>query len=321
MNIRLPRAPGRAGWTATGIFLLFTALSVAGYATFALHPQMLPDGELARSIYAVSFRSFAQLQIVLAFLAVALTLVGVAGIRWIPTLLLVAGVSFLAEHVGTAVGFPFGGYRYTGLLGPRLGERVPALIPLSWFVMAIPAYGLAGRAFRGPDRRRMRIGVAVALLVAWDLALDPAMSFLTAYWIWESPGPYYGMPWINLLGWTVTGLAIMALMETTGAHRWTREISTEWHGIFYAGVLAMPLGMVVAAGAWDAVVVTLAGVGAPAVTILLAHSSRRAILEDAPSRSPVYPGDPAAGEPAARGRRRGGEADPPLELAEIGGEG
>lgn len=260
--------PGVIGWTALGAFLLFTAVSVAGYATFGVHPGLLPDSDLARALYAVSFRSFAQIQILLAFLAVASALSIVAGARWIPALFLVAGVAFLAEHVGTGYGFPFGGYRYTGLLGPRLGERVPILVPLSWFIMAVPSFALVSRFLAEGADRWVRVPLAAALLVAWDLALDPAMSFLTPYWIWEDPGPYYGMPWINLAGWTVTSVSIMAVLETTRASEWMKGISVRWYTALYAGVLLMPLGMVTAAGLWPAVVTTLVGVGLPAGLLL-----------------------------------------------------
>ena len=51
------------------------------------------------------------------------------------------------------------------------------------------------------------------LLLAWDLALDPAMSYATRYWIWGDEGPYYGMPWLNLFGWYVTGVVLMAVLS------------------------------------------------------------------------------------------------------------
>ena len=56
--------------------------------------------------------------------------------------------------------------------------------------MAVPAYIVAARL--APDRAWMRIVFASALLTSWDLALDPAMSFVTSYWIWQEPGIYYG---------------------------------------------------------------------------------------------------------------------------------
>lgn len=288
-------APGRIGWTVTGGFLVFTLLAVTGYATFGLHPERLPESDLARSLYAVSFRRFAQLQIILAFLAVAIGLQEATGTRWVPAVILVSGVAFLAEHVGTGFGFPFGGYRYTGLLGPRLGGRVPILVPLSWFVMAVPSFGIASRFLPGSRARWKRIGIATALLVAWDLALDPAMSFLTPYWIWEAPGLYYGMPWLNLAGWTVTGLAIMMALEILGAQRWMAGLSVSWFVALYSGVLFMPLGMVAAAGHWLAVMVTLFGVGVAAGLLVLGGRP----LSSSPTDEPAFVSAPATSTSSA----------------------
>jgi putative membrane protein len=151
------------------------------------------------------------------------------------------------------------------LLGLKIGGRVPALIPVSWFLMALPAWVLARAALRRNEARAARIAVAALWLVAWDLALDPAMSFLTPYWVWAESGPYYGMPWVNLLGWYVTGLALMAVIEAFAANAAWDRLSPRWMGAYYAAILLMPLGMVAVAGAWLAVLTTVAAVGACAL--------------------------------------------------------
>lgn len=278
-------------WGLLALFL-FTVVAVAGYWTFALNPQRIAAAPGAARFYAVSFQFFARLHILLSALALGAVLVGRLRGRWIPALGAVYGLSFLAEHVGTGFGFPFGGYAYTGLLGQKLGGRVPALIPLSWFLMALPVFVIARRAF--PGRPVRRVVVASALLVAWDLALDPAMSYLTPYWIWESPGPYYGMPWINLAGWFVTGVAIMAALERLMGDDDVQRLPTVWMGSYYGVVLLMPLGMLVAAGHWPAVALTVAAVGALGWLVRGAWSAA----------------DPLASEP--RGRQSG------RALAEVG---
>ena len=86
------------------------------------------------------------------------------------------------------------------------------------------------------------------------------MSFLTPYWMWEDPGSYYGMPLINLLGWYVTGVALMAAIEGFSSRvRWV-DLDTRWMAAYYGAMLAMPLGMLIAAGLWLGVVVTLVAV-------------------------------------------------------------
>src|SRR5690606_11509324 len=122
------------------------------------------------------------------------------------------------ELLGTTSGVPFGEYRYTTALGPQWFGHVPVVIPLSWFYMAVPSYALARLAM--PDRAAGRALLASLILLAWDLALDPAMSGATAYWVWERPGSHYGMPWTNLVGWYVTGLALMFALVWLDADRW-----------------------------------------------------------------------------------------------------
>jgi putative membrane protein len=168
----------------------------------------------------------------------------------------VAVASFLSEHIGTGYGFPFGGYEYTGLLGYKLGGRVPFLIPISWFLMALPSWVLASMVFPGKRGRLPRITLAAYLLTAWDLALDPAMSFLTPYWVWENPGPFFGMPWVNLAGWMGTGLVLMGILELLRVSSWTSKLDVRWILAYYLLVLLMPAGMLVAAGIWIPVAVT-----------------------------------------------------------------
>ena len=68
-----------------------------------------------------------------------------AGPRTALLVLLVAGGSGLvAEAVGTATGFPFGAYEYSGTLGWEVLD-VPVVIPLAWTMMAWPMLLLGRR--------------------------------------------------------------------------------------------------------------------------------------------------------------------------------
>lgn len=245
---------------ALGALVTFTLSALLGYWAFALHPQWLPQDETALKFYSISFRFFAQIQIFLAALALAVPLIRRGRLSWVAGFAGVFLVSFTSEFVGTGYGIPFGGYGYTALLGVKLGGRVPALIPVSWFLMALPSFVLAHAAFPHQSKG-VKLAMASVLLVIWDLALDPAMSFLTPYWLWEETGPYYGMPWMNLLGWFVTGLALMGVLSVTGGSRWSEWVDVRFALGYYAAVLLMPLGMVLAAGEWLAVFTTLAGLG------------------------------------------------------------
>jgi uncharacterized membrane protein len=147
---------------------------------------------------------------------------------------------------------------------------VPALIPASWFMMAIPSYAIA--SWRYPNRRSFvrRVGLGSFILLSWDLALDPAMSLATTYWIWGTDGPYYGMPVLNLVGWFVTGAMLMAVFEAVRADEWVREVRAPWLVGFYGANLVLPVGMCVAAGIWGAVAATAAAL---TVAWLIARAS------------------------------------------------
>jgi len=250
-----------ADWVGLAVLALFTLSAILGYGIFGLNPALIPDSDFARTFYGVSFRLFARAQILVAALVLAVPLIRKTGARWVPAFVVVFLVSFLSEFTGTGYGIPFGGYEYTGLLGYKLGGRVPFVIPISWFLMALPSWVMANAVFPSPGHRGARIVLAAYLLTAWDLALDPAMSYLTPYWVWESTGPFYGMPWVNLAGWMGTGIVLMLLLEILGTARWATELDLRWTVSYYGVSLLMPLGMILAAGLWLAVFTTVAALG------------------------------------------------------------
>jgi putative membrane protein len=127
----------------------------------------------------------------------------------------VAGVTgFAAEVVGVATGIPFGRYRYSSLLGPRLAG-VPLLAGAAWAAMARPAWVVAGWCARRPAAR---VVCAAGALTAWDVFVDPRMV-RDGYWTWERTGRYEGVPASNFLGWFVTGLAAFAAWPALAGRR------------------------------------------------------------------------------------------------------
>jgi uncharacterized membrane protein len=140
----------------------------------------------------------------------------VAARRWGPARAAAAagGVAVstaLVERIGTRTGWPFGGYGYTGALRPQVGG-VPAIVPAAWFAMAVPAREAAHAALGHRSTRTTRIVLGAAALTAWDLFLDPQMVG-EGYWAWHRRGRYRGIPFSNYVGWLVTGLGVMALLE------------------------------------------------------------------------------------------------------------
>jgi uncharacterized membrane protein len=117
----------------------------------------------------------------------------------------------LVERVGTATGIPFGRYSYTTALKPQVAH-VPAIVPLAWFALGLPAREAAHAALGARSTPATRILLGSAALTAWDLFLDPQMVG-EGYWVWAKRGAYRGIPLTNFLGWFVTGLGVMALLE------------------------------------------------------------------------------------------------------------
>jgi putative membrane protein len=137
--------------------------------------------------------------------------------RIITTMLIVVGLTWLVEWVGSTTGVPFGRYQYSSILQPQVAG-VPLLIPLAWWMMLGPAwaaatsiltplYTLLGRWY-GP----LAALLSGAAFTAWDFYLDPQMVRL-GLWTWDSPGGYFGIPWVNFLGWWLVASAISLIVQ------------------------------------------------------------------------------------------------------------
>jgi putative membrane protein len=239
-----------------------SAAALAGFATFAMHPELLTEARVSAATFARMMVLAPRAQIVIAFGALALVLTRRVGGRWLGAFAVVYLVSLSAELAGTTAGLPFGPYRYTDGLGWKWFEHVPVLIPASWFMMALPSYAIANRRFPTRSSRVARIVLGAFILLSWDLVLDPAMSLATKYWIWGTTGPYYGMPLLNLVGWFVTGVALMIVFATLQADGWIREVPTPWLIGYYGANLLLPVGMAMAAGVAGAVAATAVALGA-----------------------------------------------------------
>lgn len=237
---------------------LFTAVSVAGFGIFGLHPERLTGlSQPALQFYSVSFRFFAVGQVALAGAVMILFLIRHSRFKWLTAFLALYAISLTSELLGTTFGIPFGAYSYSTVLAPMWMDRVPVGIPLSWFYMAIPSYAIAMSLLRAQSTVR-RIALASFFLLAWDLALDPAMSSATKYWQWGETGPYYGMPLLNLFGWYVTGVVLMAALAALASDEWISRLPVPWLASFYGANLLLAIGMCAAAGLWIAVALTIA---------------------------------------------------------------
>jgi uncharacterized membrane protein len=225
--------------------------SLLGYGIFTSRPDLLVQVDPQARFFTWAFHGFAVGNMLFGGLAVLAESVLCDRRPAIVALVAIYVVSLTSELLGTTYGIPFGAYSYTTLLGPKWFDRVPLLIPLSWFTMSWAAWIIA----RGRTRGFQAVLLGTCLLVAWDLLLDPAMSRVTSYWIWGDKGNYYGMPWTNLLGWAITGFILLAML---------RKLAPEPKGDLRFSILVyfvnflLPLGFCVLNGYWIAV---FAGIG------------------------------------------------------------
>lgn len=254
-----------------GLWILygFTVASIAGFALFGVHPERLASlSPAAIRIYSVSFRLFALGQVFLAGLVMAAFLTRYVRWKWVTAFVVVYAISLTSELIGTGYGIPFGAYSYSAVLRPMWLDRVPVGIPLSWFYMALPSYAIAMSLFPGRRNVVRKIALSSFILLAWDLALDPAMSSAIKYWEWGEKGPYYGMPLLNLIGWYVTGVALMGALAFLEADSWLAGVSLRWLAGFYGANLLLAIGITAAAGLWLA---PIASIGALVLSLAIAR--------------------------------------------------
>ena len=183
--------------------------SLLGYGIFTSRPDLLAYLDPQARFFTWAFHGFAVGNMLFGGLAACAAALASDRLRALWAVLAVYAVSLASELMGTTYGVPFGAYSYTSLLGIKWVDRVPVLIPLSWFTVSWACWILARRVTTGVAA----VLFATCLLVAWDLLLDPAMSRVTSYWVWGETGAYYGMPWMNLVGWGVTGLVLLWIIS------------------------------------------------------------------------------------------------------------
>ena len=202
-------------------------------------------------------------------------------------------ISLGAELLGTATGYPFGPYAYTGQLGYRVGGLVPFNIPTSWFFMLYCSLAICGRLLPAGDDGRAKAQWAMTagvILTAWDVSMDPAMV-RTTHWLWHLRPPaeqsalerffvgdlFYGMPLSNWLGWLLTGTVVArAMLAIVPPSAFARRVSpSRFPLLLYAVNGILPIAICVRQDMmWAAVL------GALAMGLPLALAVRRTGVGD-----------------------------------------
>ncbi|TFV54239.1 carotenoid biosynthesis protein [Mycobacterium sp. PS03-16] len=205
--------------------------------------------------------------VVVFFLAAVADAARVHGAGGAALLVAVAGGGgLIAEAVGVAAGWPFGGYSYTGTLGPQV-FGVPLVVPLAWVMMAWPAL-VVGRTLAA--RPVAVVAVGAVALAAWDVFLDPQMV-AAGHWLWFDPSPTLPLipeiPLSNYVGWLLVSAAIIATLHArlprhdgpsapaATLYLWVYFSSVLGHAVFFGlpgsavmgglimGAVAVPFGL------------------------------------------------------------------------------
>ena len=120
-------------------------------------------------------------------------------------------ITFIAENIGTATGFPFGHYHFEVAADlPHVG-RIPIVVGPLWFGGGYFSFVVAATLLDGADRHLERgVNVIALPLVAafvmtqWDLVIDAPNATIARAWIWHDGGAVFGVPLSNYLGWLLT---------------------------------------------------------------------------------------------------------------------
>jgi putative membrane protein len=237
---------------------LINCVSIFGFVTFVQHPELLSKFSWSIPIFSMSFPFFAQLQIGWAFILAFYFCAKQFGLSSLRLFFSAFFISLAMELCSTTYGFPFGKYSYTELLGWKILGHVPIWIPISWFFMSLASWLLAHQII-GPNRSIVgKILLGALLLLTWDFTLDPAMSQLTPFWLWEQPpNPFLHMPTLNLAGWFLTGCLIMTCFEMQLPDLRAKWKQTNFPIKFYLSNLLLPFGFALVGKLWLPTFVTL----------------------------------------------------------------
>jgi uncharacterized membrane protein len=158
-------------------------------------------------------------------------------------------VSWSSEAASIATGFPFGDFRYTGLLGPKIGTVPMAVMP-AYFVAGYLAWTMStvflANLGTGIERRNLLLVPFIAsfVMVMWDFCLDPIRSTIDGAWVWEGGGAYYGVPISNYFGWCLTVFIIFQVFALY-LYKFSRNERVEQSRTYWYLAPVMYLGLAV----------------------------------------------------------------------------
>jgi len=115
----------------------------------------------------------------------------------------------VTESLSLRIGFPFGHYHFTRVMGPQV-LGLPFLLVLAYlgigycsWILGILILGIRGRPVVGYRTFALPM-VASFIMLAWDLSMEADWSTVDRAWIWRDGGLYFGVPLSNFFGWYLT---------------------------------------------------------------------------------------------------------------------
>jgi uncharacterized membrane protein len=119
------------------------------------------------------------------------------------------GVGTFFESLSLRTGFPFGHYRFTDLMGPKLFD-LPILLALAYvgmgylsWVLAVLILDCQNEPLSGRNIVLLPLAASF-VMTAWDFSMDAVWADIDHAWVWRNGGSYYGVPTRNFFGWFLT---------------------------------------------------------------------------------------------------------------------
>ena len=124
-------------------------------------------------------------------------------------------VSFALELLGMKTGFVFGGYyKYDDQKNGPIIFGIPILILITWFGLIYMSLNYSVYIFDLNSLDfyiKLKVCFFCSILVSClDLVLDP-IAVNEKRWFWKNPGIYYGVPFLNFIGWFFNCLIILII--------------------------------------------------------------------------------------------------------------
>jgi uncharacterized membrane protein len=219
---------------------------------------------------------------VLLLTAAASTLASLARQLPLQNVILAAAVVALLGGIfhtlGAVTAVPFGPLEFQPSFGRLLFPPLPWAVPLLWIVLVLNARGV-GRIILRPWRQTRDyglwlIGVSAVLTGMLELALEPFATGIMHYWSWgptKLASSWYGTPWVNLLGWVLCTLLVLAFVTPALINKRPGGTEPQWQPWLVWSLLNLLLLTGLSAGRlWLAVLVAAGNIVVVAGLVLFA---------------------------------------------------